>query len=589
MSRSLRSSCIALALAAASFAPSSHAQTRRCIPSAALPSVDLEAPATTAQLSLAAQLAVRGRASLAANAFAEAIASLDAAFRLSGDVSLLGDLGFALQGALRIDEAWIALRRFKLEAPSVYATVSARVDAALSALQARLGAVNVSADVPNASLYYRGWLVGRLPLAAPVFVLPGDAVLTVRAPGLPEVRVTARVEIGAVASVDARLSVRGSVTGSVNGAVGGTLGAVGALPTVSLPSASLPDLSIEGPATQAHLDLAAQLAARGRASLAASAWLDAIASLEGAYRLSADASLLGDLGFALQGAGRIDLAWLLLRRFKLEAPTAYLAARARVDAALGALQAQLGGVMIDARAGAQVYYRGMLVARLPIAEPLFVLPGVAAFTVRAAGMLDARVSAEVAIGAVARVSAPLVAIPTPSVGAPNIGAPNVSAPNVSVPPVAPPAVRPPSVIPLVLGISGGVVGIGAIVGFVGFGVLAPRLQAPELMCPAMGGGSQSCLDIRAALDVWNVLRIAGSVVGGLTIGASIITYFVLKPALSARPPEVPAPNLQAPLCENGRCEAPRRMFAARPAPSLLFSCAPGPMGDAVGLGCFGRF
>lgn len=568
---------VALLLAASAVSATSHAQNRTCVPAvgAQLPAaaVDLEAPATDAQLALAAQLAARGRASLATNAFAEAAAALEASFRLSGDVSLLGDLGFALQGALRIDEAWLLLTRFKLEAPSAYAAVRARVDAAIAAVQPRLGALTVTlaAPTPNARLYYRGWLAGRLPLAAPIFVLPGDVALSVRAPGAPELRLNARVSIGATASVEARLAVGGA-----------------------LPSVRGPDLSLETPATQAQLDLSAQLAVRGRASLAASAWLEAIASLEAAYRLSGDVSLLGDLGFAYQGAARIDLAWLMLHRFKLEAPGAYAAVRARVDGALAALLPRLGGVSIDegAAVGAQVWYRGMLVARLPLAEPLFVLPGVAPFTVRAAGMLDARVHAEVAIGAVARVSASLapLALPAAAVSGLGLRGPTVSVPtpNVSVPPVAPPA---PSLVPLALGITGGVIGLGAIVGYIGFGVLAPRLEAPELMCPAMGGGSQECLNIRGALDVWNVLRITGTVVGTLTIGASIVTYFVLKPALSARPPEVPRPTLNGPsldaplLCANGACDRPRRPFVARP----VFGCAPSASGDSAGLGCFGTF
>jgi hypothetical protein len=113
----------------------------------------------------------------------EALPDLELAFKLSRDVSLLGDLGLALKAAGRLDEAWLALYRFRAEARVHHEPVRARIDAALGELEAKLGGLLVEADAPDAEVLVRGQVTAKLPLVTPIFLAPGDVAVVIRAPG----------------------------------------------------------------------------------------------------------------------------------------------------------------------------------------------------------------------------------------------------------------------------------------------------------------------------------------------------------------------------------------------------------------------
>jgi hypothetical protein len=181
-------------------------------------------PPTDAELREAAELRAKARANVDAGRWREALPDLERAFSLSGDVTLLGDLGLALQAVGRLDEAWIALYRFRAEARAAYEPVRAKIDAKLGDLEKQLGGLTIDTDTPGAELIVRGQVVAKLPLATPIFLAPGDVSVIVRAPGKPDFTVRSRVAIGAVARASANLT---AVAGVGVGAVGGTLSGVG--------------------------------------------------------------------------------------------------------------------------------------------------------------------------------------------------------------------------------------------------------------------------------------------------------------------------------------------------------------------------
>lgn len=468
--------------------------------------VGVAAPPTDAQLREAAELAARARAQINAGNLRAALPDLERAFSLSHDVSLLGDLGLALHAAGRIDEAWAALTRFRLEARAAYEPVRARIDAALAAID-----------------------------------------------------------------------LNGSLTAS------------GALTT-------------SPPPAEAQLREAAELAARARVQINAGNLRAALPDLERAFSLSHDVALLGDLGLALQAAGRLPEAWLALHRFRLEARGAYEPVRARIDAALAAIEPQLGGLVVESNVpGAALLIRGQVAARLPMETPVFVAPGEVSVTLRARGRADVAVNTRVEAGARVRARGSFAAATLPNLGplavgvpavsapalgvtavsAPDLGAPNVSAPNVQAPGVRAPAVGTPGVAvpappapnpwPIVLSVGAGVVLTGGIIASIVHANLNAALNAN--LCTETGGGPE-CPSIRAGLGITTALQAVGYTLAGLSATAGIVLFAVLRAA-----PAVPS----APTIDCGRAERPRPR-ALRPA----LMCVPG-VSDSLALGCVGTF
>lgn len=188
-------------------------------------------PPTDAELREAAELRARAKAQIDAGKWREALPDLERSFALSGDVTMLGDLGFSLDAAGRFDEAWMAFFRFRAEARAAYEPIKAKVDAKFGELQARLGGLQIDTDAPGAELIVRGQVVARLPLATPIYLAPGDAAVVVRVAGKPDYTVRSRVAVGAVARARANLADIGAgavgAVGGVTAGVGGTLGGVG--------------------------------------------------------------------------------------------------------------------------------------------------------------------------------------------------------------------------------------------------------------------------------------------------------------------------------------------------------------------------
>ena len=193
---------------------------------------NVEPPRTDAQLREVAELRARAKVNIDAGRWREALPDLERAFELSGDVTILGDLGLALQAAGRLDEAWLALHRFRVEARAAYEPIRAKIDAALGELSGKLGGLVLEGGVPGAFVLVRGQIAAKLPMTSPIYLAPGDVSVVVRPPGKPDLMVRARVAVGAVARASANLDtpgigVAGGLTGTVGGLAGGLTGGLG--------------------------------------------------------------------------------------------------------------------------------------------------------------------------------------------------------------------------------------------------------------------------------------------------------------------------------------------------------------------------
>ncbi|UQA59653.1 tetratricopeptide repeat protein [Polyangium aurulentum] len=331
------------------------------------------------------------------------------------------------------------------------------------------------------------------------------------------------------------------------------------------------DATAEVPPTAAELREAAELRARAKVNVDAGKLREALPDLERAFELSRDVTLLGDLGLALQAAGRLDEAWIALNRFRLEARAQYEPVRAKIDAALGDLQKQLGGLIVEADTpDAQLWVRGKLAARLPMASPIYLLPGDVSVVVRARGKADATIRARIALGEVARARANL---PDLSLGAGGVGVGGIGAGGLGaglgtpdLPPVQPPPT--PSVWPWVLGIGGVVVVGGAIVASV---VHVNKLDAFDANLCDGPGASPECPAIKSGIKVTTGLQVAGYILGGAALTTGIVVF-----ALASSAPSVSGPSLDCP-----------KTGCVRPPPVL--QCGPRMGGGAMGFGCGGTF
>ncbi len=170
-----------------------------------------KAPPTDAELREAADLRARAQANVDAGRLREAVPDLERAFSLSRDITLFGDLGFALDAVGRFDESWLALYRFRAEASAAYEPVRAKIDAKLNELEKQLGGLVIATDAPEAELIIRGQVLAKLPLATPIFLAPGDVSVVVRAAGKPDFTLRSRVAIGSVTRASANFAASAAV------------------------------------------------------------------------------------------------------------------------------------------------------------------------------------------------------------------------------------------------------------------------------------------------------------------------------------------------------------------------------------------
>jgi hypothetical protein len=272
---------------------------------------------------------------------------------------------------------------------------------------------------------------------------------------------------------------------------------------------------------------------------------------------SPDVSRLGEIGIAFETEGRLDEAWLALSRFRVEASAQYEADRARIDAALGRIQARLGGVIVESDVdGAEVWVRGNLAARLPMENAIYVAPGGVRLTVRARGRAAAELDVDAQIGQTARVRAEL-----PDVGAGGVGDVGLDGPG-DLDADAEVSGGGPG---LLFWVVGGVAVVGAGVA-IGATVVRSNLSGDIDDLRVSMPMSPEIDSLQGSLDTAAVWQIGAFVVAGLAI-AGALTIYLLSDATA-----------------DSHLECPTATARRRP-PALTLACTPG----LLGVGCEGRF
>lgn len=567
MDRPLR----ALALATLLVAPSLSASPRA---SAQCPDVRVDADlggriglrvdvATDADLRAALALAARARATFDGGAELDALADLERAFELSGDASLAGMLGLSLKAAGRLPEAWSMLHLFLRAAPpDLRASLEARVRAALGELEAQLGGVRIAGDFgARGQVFLDGRLVAELPIDGALYLPPGHLRLEIRG----DARLAQHVEVDVAAGGIARVDVD--------------------LPDVDADVAGRIGLRADPPRLDADLRTAAELWARARAQFEAGAELQALADLERALALSGDVRIAGMLGLALRAAGRLPEAWAMLHLFATAAPPDVRAALdARVRAALGELEAQLGGVRIDGDFGAlgQVELDGRVVARLPFDGAIYLAPGDVRLRIRGAARLAQDLDVTVRAGAIAALSVSL-----PSVGADVVG--DIRGPDLdaslgaglgaagSVP--APSGGLGFDPWPLVV-VAGGLAVVLVIGGGIASALNDTFTNDLMLAAPDLRGSIQTNVDITTAFEWVGYL--------GAAVGATVAIVFTILAVTignAAASADVPDVDLDCDDDDDDARAARVLEERARREPAIAGACAPMLGGGLAGLGC----
>ncbi len=115
------------------------------------------------------------------------------------------NLGLALDGLGRRGEAMEAFGRFLREAPDAAAEKRAQAERLVRGLRARVGALEITTDLPGAEVLIDGHSRGRTPLPGPVYLDPGGHGLTVSAAELARPH---REEVFVEAAATLRVSLK---------------------------------------------------------------------------------------------------------------------------------------------------------------------------------------------------------------------------------------------------------------------------------------------------------------------------------------------------------------------------------------------
>jgi tetratricopeptide (TPR) repeat protein len=519
--------------------------TAQCLPSVGLPNVGLGGDVglripqpSAADLALAADLRARAEVAFRAGDLRAALPNLERAFDLTGNVDLAGMLGLSLHAEGRLGLAWLMMNRFLLEASAnLRAELDARIRAAMGDIQGRLGQLSINGDFGSrGQVWLDGDLIANLPLRGALHLDPGSVRLEIRADGRVAGWFDANISIGGAAQITANLPRPG---GSLNVNLDPNIG-------LRLPNPSAADLR-----------LAANLRAQAEAAFNAGNLQAALPNLERAFDLTGDVSLAGMLGLALQAAGRLGLAWLMMNRFMIEADAGLRGGlEARIRTAMGSIEANLGGLRIDGDFGArgQVWWNGDLVANLPLDGAIYFDPGSVNLEIRGDARIATTLSANIAIGAIGSLSADLAV----AVGAPSLAG---SLPGVGVPSVPAIGFDP---WPVILGLGAVAIVLGVAIGvpasiLVGDlnAALNARIDAGEINCETDPGNP---LCSRTDIEIGNVFEWIGWL-GASVLGAAALTIGIVALVLGNTAASVPDVDLDCPEADARREQ-------------LRFMCAP---------------
>lgn len=124
-----------------------------------------------------------GDAAMDALNYADALAAYTEAYALSKDPALLYNKGRVLQALARYPEALEQLESFEREAPPELRAKVPALAALLAEIRAKVSTLRLVANVSDARVLVRGSVVGKTPLAAPLSLTAGPAVVAVEAEG----------------------------------------------------------------------------------------------------------------------------------------------------------------------------------------------------------------------------------------------------------------------------------------------------------------------------------------------------------------------------------------------------------------------
>jgi hypothetical protein len=159
------------------------------------PSADPEAKAhAQALLSEGAQLFERG-------AMAEALEKFNQAYEEFPSPKLLFNIGQSSRNLGRAVEAMMAFERFVAEDPDAPVEMTNEARKSMAQLRATLGKLSIECGTAGAELGLDGRNIGFAPLANPLWVMPGNHLLTAKHPNFLPASVTVDVNAGTVHTV----------------------------------------------------------------------------------------------------------------------------------------------------------------------------------------------------------------------------------------------------------------------------------------------------------------------------------------------------------------------------------------------------
>lgn len=165
-------------------------------------------PATPAQQKEAAALKLRADSEMENLRYAEALADYTRAYDLSADPVLLYNRGRVLQALERFAEALDQIERFAHEAPPELKARVPKLQELLDDLGRRVSALTLRCDVPGARVLVRDTVVATTPVAGPIRINAGPAVVEVDADGYEPFRRSVLLPGGGALQVDATLTAK---------------------------------------------------------------------------------------------------------------------------------------------------------------------------------------------------------------------------------------------------------------------------------------------------------------------------------------------------------------------------------------------
>lgn len=128
----------------------------------------------------------------------QALASFESALRIEATPRVRAQIGFAQQALGR----WVAAERSLMEASTAQDDPwirrhRAQIQSALQEVRRHLGSLTVTTNAPSAQLVVDGFVIGTLPMTAPLRLPTGPTTLTVRADGFVPMSRSVVIEVDA--------------------------------------------------------------------------------------------------------------------------------------------------------------------------------------------------------------------------------------------------------------------------------------------------------------------------------------------------------------------------------------------------------